>query len=447
MASTKLSRAAGTPTSSKKFTISYWTKKVSSGTQTNQTGGEGHIFDTYTDGNNRTQIGFDTNNVIDFRLKVSGTNIGRLVTTRTFEDQSAFYHIVAEVDTTLATADDRLKLYVNGTQETNFSSRTNPSLNDDFSMGGTHTIGAYGGGTNYYDGLLCYFSFTDGYAYNASNFGSTNSSTGIWEIKTSPSVTYGTNGFYLKMDTTSPGSDSSGNNNTFTASGTPTLTQESPSNLFPIVSKVVQPMLESNATITDGGTTSTSSSSDYTICCTMGAKKGKWYWEVKMGNAGNTRSPGVVRADQLRISGNSSGFYPGGDGNATNFTSAWNSSTGFVQTNTAGSQVQVTSGVTTTTSGDIVGVALDLDSYTINFYKNGSADGTGTLSAAWVEDFVLPCARADHTQIMNFNFGNGFFGTTAVTSSNTDAAGYGLFEYAVPTGYYALCTKNLNTYG
>ena len=314
--------------------------------------------------------------------------------------------------------------------------------------GATRYIGREGAGTSYYyDGLISYVSFIDGTVYDQSYFGSTQAASGIWQIKTSPAVTYGNNGFFLKMDTSSPGTDTSGNNNTFTATGTPTLTQDNPSNNFPTINKTMQPMDYSNATLSDGATSSNSSGGDYTLVCSMGANKGKWYWEVKLGNASNTRNIGVVRSDQLRISGNSGGFYPGGNGNATNFTSAWNGSTGFVQTNTAGTQVQVTSGVTNTTTGDIVGVALDLDGYTLKFYKNGTLDGTAALSSAWVENFVLPCARADSGQTMYFNFGNGFFSTTAVTSSNADAAGYGLFEYAVPTGYYTLCTKNLNTYG
>ena len=141
MASTYINRTAGTPTSNKTFTISYWVKRSNIGSA-----GNGHIFDTFVDSSNRSQIHFDDDNVIDFRLAVSGTNIGRLKTNIVFRDTSAWYHIVATVDTTLSTADDRIKLYVNGVQETSFSTRVNPSINADFAMGGTHTLGAYGGG-------------------------------------------------------------------------------------------------------------------------------------------------------------------------------------------------------------------------------------------------------------------------------------------------------------
>ena len=446
MASTKLLRSQGTPTNNKIFTVSCWFKAAQVANEMKL------IYSDDNTTNNYTYIHFsDTSGRIRFQNRNSSSNNTELIWQNFIRDFSAWYHLVIAVDSTQATASDRVKFYLNGVQQTTLDSGANtfPPQNQSFTLNSSGydvEIGAENSSA-YFEGLMSYFAFVDGTAYDASYFGETDSSSGIWKIKTAPSVTYGNNGFFLKMDTTSPGSDTSGNNNTFTATGTPTLTQDNASNNFPTINKTMQPMDYSNATLSDGATSSNSSGGDYTLVCSMGANKGKWYWEVKLGNASNTRNIGVVRSDQLRISGNSGGFYPGGNGNATNFTSAWNGSTGFVQTNTAGTQVQVTSGVTNTTTGDIVGVALDLDGYTLKFYKNGTLDGTAALSSAWVENFVLPCARADSGQTMYFNFGNGFFSTTAVTSSNADAAGYGLFEYAVPTGYYTLCTKNLNTYG
>ena len=166
MATTKWSITAGTPTSSKKFTISYWVKRSNIGSA-----GNGHIFDTYVNSTNRSQIHFDDDNVIDFRLQVSGSNTGRLKTNRVFRDTSAWYHIVASVDTTLGTADDRVKLYINGVQETSFSSRTNPSQKKDFPMAGTQTLGAYGGGTEYLAGTVAHVDFRDGNASGRQSLG------------------------------------------------------------------------------------------------------------------------------------------------------------------------------------------------------------------------------------------------------------------------------------
>ena len=442
MASTTLYRAASTATGATKYTLSMWIKRSNISVEQTLIGVES--------GTTVEIIKFNADDKLYWYNRDAAGNAAESSTTQVFRDLSAYYNLVFSYDSTQASAADQKKIYVNGVattwgSEAAIQSNAVPGMN---LSGATRYIGREGAGTSYYyDGLISYVSFIDGTVYDQSYFGSTQAASGIWQIKTSPAVTYGNNGFFLKMDTSSPGTDTSGNNNTFTASGTPTLTQDNASNNFPTINKTMQPMDYSNATLSDGATSSNSSGGDYTLVCSMGANKGKWYWEVKLGNASNTRNIGVVRSDQLRISGNSGGFYPGGNGNATNFTSAWNGSTGFVQTNTAGTQVQVTSGVTNTTTGDIVGVALDLDGYTLKFYKNGTLDGTAALSSAWVENFVLPCARADSGQTMYFNFGNGFFSTTAVTSSNADAAGYGLFEYAVPTGYYTLCTKNLNTYG
>jgi hypothetical protein len=442
MASTTLYRAASTATGATKYTLSMWIKRSNISVEQTLIGVES--------GTTVEIIKFNADDKLYWYNRDAAGNAAESSTTQVFRDLSAYYNLVFSYDSTQASAADQKKIYVNGVATTwgsaaAIQSNAVPGMN---LSGATRYIGREGAGTSYYyDGLISYVSFIDGTVYDQSYFGSTQAASGIWQIKTSPAVTYGNNGFFLKMDTSSPGTDTSGNNNTFTATGTPTLTQDNPSNNFPTINKTMQPMDYSNATLSDGATSSNSSGGDYTLVCSMGANKGKWYWEVKLGNASNTRNIGVVRSDQLRISGNSGGFYPGGNGNATNFTSAWNGSTGFVQTNTAGTQVQVTSGVTNTTTGDIVGVALDLDGYTLKFYKNGTLDGTAALSSAWVENFVLPCARADSGQTMYFNFGNGFFSTTAVTSSNADAAGYGLFEYAVPTGYYTLCTKNLNTYG
>ena len=448
MASTKLSRTAGTPTSSKKFTISFWVKRSNIGSA-----GNGHIFDTYVDSSNRSQIHFDDDNVIDFRLAVSGSNIGRLKTNRVFRDVGAFYHIVASVDTTLATADDRVKLYINGVQETSFSSRINPSQNADFPMNGTHTIGAYGGGTNYFDGTLSYFAFVDGTAYTPTSFGETNAASGIWKINTAPSVTYGNNGFFLKMDTTSPGSDTSGNDNTFTAAGTPTLAQDNASNNL-----VTMNPLDNyfpSFTFSNGKTTVATGGNYSYPQATIYVNKGKWYWECKPISKASgqdeymigVQGKSATAVNQPAQSNNGITIY-GRDGDTYGF--------GGGGTDYAASY----------TAGDIIGVALDCDNNKIYWSKNGAwSNGSGAWDSATFNAAVGDKAITDPNDVpqggyspvagfydspvavLSFNFGNGFFGTTAVASSNADAAGHGLFEYAVPTGFFTLNTKNLNTYG
>jgi hypothetical protein len=134
----------------------------------------------------------------------SASRTGTLLTNAKYRDTSAWYHIVAVWDTTNATAGDRMRLYVNGVEETSFATDTQPSLNQNSSLGnGTYTqqVGLYGSNSSYYfNGSMSHFHFIDGTAYDASAFGETDATTGIWKPKTSPSVTYGTNGFFLKFE-------------------------------------------------------------------------------------------------------------------------------------------------------------------------------------------------------------------------------------------------------
>ena len=129
----------------------------------------------------------------------------------------------------------RIKIYINGEQITSFSSSTNPTQNTDYgwNQASNHFIGSTGQPGGYYNGSMSHFHFIDGTAYEASDFGETDSTTGIWKPKTAPSVTYGTNGFFLKFENSGAfGTDSSGNSNTFTVNGTMTQTIDTPSNVF-----------------------------------------------------------------------------------------------------------------------------------------------------------------------------------------------------------------------
>jgi len=440
MASTKLSRTAGTPTSNKTFTISYWVKRSNIGSA-----GNGHIFDTFVDSSNRSQIHFDDDNVIDFRLAVSGTNIGRLKTNRVFRDTSAWYHIVASVDTTLGTADDRVKLYINGVQETSFSTRVNPSINADFPMGGTHTLGAYGGGSNYFDGTLSHFHFTDGYAYTPSTFGESDSTSGIWKPKTAPSVTYGNNGFFLKFENSANMDlDSSPNNHTFTTGGTITQTQDTPSNNFATLNPLHKGDTLTGFTFANGNNTITFGSTTYPYTfSTQAVSSGKWYAEFKVTANPNDVSIGISNGEKSPYLSHSQYDY------------AYVGSNGNVQSNQSGSSYG-----SALSTNDILGVAMDLDNNRLFFSKNGtwqnSADPTSSTGAYTITAPSSTTNGVYHFAVGDFNsaassvqcnFGNGKFGTSSVASSNSDSAGLGLFEYSVPSGYYSLCTKNIKNYG
>ena len=450
MASTKLLRAQGTPTNNKIFTISCWFKAAQVANEMKL------IYADDNSTNNYTYIHFsDTSGRIRFQNRNSSSNNTELIWENYIRDFSAYYHLVMAVDSTQSTESDRVKFYLNGVQQTTLDSSANtfPPLNQSFTLNSSGydvEIGA-SNSSSYFNGLMSYFAFVDGTAYDASYFGETNAATGIWKIKTSPSVTYGNNGFFLKMDTTSPGSDTSGNNNTFTASGTPTLAQDNASNNLATMNPLDNYF--AGGTFSNGNNTITSGNNIYSYnTSTVGVNTGKFYWECKWSatptgsgtqiGIGIAKRPTAAISDFLGSNLYSYGYF--GDGNIRFYDSTVITYNSYA-------------------IGDIIGIALDMDNNRLYFSKNGvfqnssdPANGTNPISilapnsvtgdsGVYFAGFGDGNNNLQHT--VQFNFGNGFFGVTAVASSNADAAGHGLFEYAVPTGFFTLNTKNLNTYG
>ena len=448
MASTVLSRTLVTG-NRQIFTYSAWIKRSDLG--------EGFLFQGYTSTSSFVHIKFDSNYKLGVFGKTGGSDQMDLVTSRVFKDVGAFYHVVVAVDTTQSTDTNRVKVYINGVQETSFSTTSYPSINTNLEInvsGHIGYIGAQYGTQAYYGGLMSYVAFVDGSQELPTAFGETNAATGIWKVNTSPSVTYGNNGFFLKMDTSSPGTDTSGKNNTYTASGTPTLAQDNASNNLATFNSIYKSL--NQPTYTNGNLTVTTSGNEYRLSfSSIAASTGKWYAEFK-------RVVGTTDEVFLGVSSENdvNTYFP-----ITNeYLGASSKSVGITSGN---GKYYISSSATTYaasyTAGDIIGIALDLTNKKLYASKNGAwANGSGAWDSATFNSSTgaidissiipsgefgfLGCSNSG-TSTFSANFGNGFFGTTAVTSSNADAAGHGLFEYAVPTGYYTLNTKNLNTYG
>ena len=439
MASTKLSRTIGTPTSGTTFTISAWVKGSMA---------EGRILTSINGNSSQTWVELQNSGTFRIANYIGSYNM-QLVTTRVFRDPSAWYNFVIAFDTTQSTDTNRVKLYVNGVQETSFSTTTYPSQNLVLKYGvsgQTFNVGAKDTDT-YWNGLISYMAFVDGTAYTPTSFGEVNAASGIWKINTAPSVTYGNNGFFLKMDTTSPGSDTSGNDNTFTAAGTPTLAQDNASNILATMNPLDN--FWQNQTFSFGNL-QVLSDNPAPVKSTLGVSSGKWYIEAKAvsGSASDYQigiiSSQVVGTQELGNYSNDYSYY-GASGdyrNNNSFTSYGNSYT----------------------AGDIIGVAIDLNNNKLYFSKNGVFQNSGDPTSGSTGTGAISITTPSSTELGSYffgigananankytwaaNFGNGFFGVTAVASSNADAAGHGLFEYAVPTGYFTLNTKNLNTYG
>ena len=448
MATTYLNRTIGSSsTLSTKATISFWVKKSLIDSSTNFYG----ILSSNGGWNDGTgfAIGWREDLLVWYNL-AEGSGL-RTFTNRKFRDTSAFYHIVYKIDTTQASMQDRVTLYVNGEDQGDLTSNGSittamPSQNANLyyflDNGDTCQISRGGNaGSTYFDGLMTHFHFIDGTAYPASTFGETDSLTGIWKPITSPSVTYGTNGFFLKFASSgSMGTDSSGNSNNFTVNGNLTQTQDTPSNVFATYNPLGN--FFPADTFSNGNTTQTTNAGNYTYnISTLGASNGKYYCEIK-NSTNNNNSIGI--ADRPSIS-TTNGL--------TGTTYGW----AYVMSGQVYNNGSIVATYNTVTTNDIVGIALDLDNNKVYFSKNGTWQGSSDPSAGTGGISITAPAsnrtgfyffgsgdEATNSAVHNANFGNGYFGTTAVASAGTNASGIGIFEYDVPTGYTALSTKGLN---
>ena len=440
MASTYLSRTPASATNRQTWTWSGWVKL------SQFAGGAGSIlFSAYAHAADNFKIAFS--DTFKLSMRFYNNTEYQLNLNRLFRDTSGWYHLVFAVDTTLATEADRFRIYVNGVRETSFGQEDQPTQNLQMTINeATATqIGRYSTGDNYFNGSMSHIHFIDGTAYDASAFGETDATTGIWKPKTNPSVTYGTNGFFLKFENSGAfGTDSSGNGNTFTVNGTMTQNIDTPSNVFatlnPLARFQVAPTYSNgNNTITAGA--GGSGSSPFS---TIGASSGKYYAELSLGSVnGGGISCGIIDITQFNPNFQTDAwfYYP-------TYGYAYMSNNGNKGNNNA-----ETSYANSYTNGDRIGVAMDLDNNKLYFAKNGvwqnsgdpTSGATGTGAAFTIADGTYGFAVYGYdSKVWNANFGNGYFGTTAVSSAQNPDDGIGIFEYDVPTGYYALNTKAIN---
>ena len=423
-----LNRTFATPTNGKKFTFSAWYKRSTLSTTQ-------YIISYDSGGTPMAIIGFSSTDkfIIYDRDASSGAADIDYNTTQLFRDVSAWYHIVVSIDTTDGTSGDRVKIYVNGTRITSFDTSTTPAQNYDTIMNSavSHDIGRWQAGSSYYDGYMSEINFIDGQALAPTDFGETNDN-GVW-IPKEYEGTYGNNGFFLEFQNSgSLGTDTSGNGNNFTTTNLTATDQttDTPTNNF----ATLNPLDSGTVTFAEGNCEITCSDSETDGARgTIGVQNGKWYFEFKLISHAGGDPPqilGVAQSDAQLSTYPSSGNY-----------AVYEIDSGKKRINGS----QSTYGATAT-DNDIIGVALNMDDNEVTFYKNGSSQGTIT-SATSSGEFYFPyiidgtSSRGHTTQV---NFGNAPF---TISSGNSDSAGLGNFEYAVPSGYYSLCTKNLAEYG
>ena len=450
MASTYLTRNPGSAGNRQKWTFSAWVKRASLGaSQAMFTAGFGQ--------NNVDTLKFTSTDRINW-FSYDGNTDYSIETTRKFRDVNAWYHIQAVLDTTNATTNDRVIIYVNGERETSLATNTMPSQNYNgiFNNNSTvHYIGRYGWNSNeYFDGEMSHVHFSDGYALAPTIFGSTDSTTGEWKINTSPSFTPGTNGFTILKDGNTI-TDQSSNSNDFTlGGGTLTKTEDNPSNVFCCLNRLQTPK-PGQLAMSYGNTRVTGNDSAWQRSYgTIGANSGKWWYELYLEAADTSSRIGWDSIDRINMGDDSyysgiaiknSGIIMGG----IEGTNAYSPSN--VQLPADGG------GNATWSQGDYMGMGIDLDNNTITIYKNGSALATNwsyasyntSLKTSTYGTFVAPSvsfhSSSGNGNIYQFNFGNGAFAGTQLTGTTyQDSNGQGVFKYQPPTNYLAFCTKNLN---
>ena len=440
MANTYLTRTQSTPTSTRIATFSFWCKRSS-------TGSYEYIISTKNSGSTRDGIAFSADDDLDIRFNAGSSSPIRVQTSRKFRDPSGFYHILVALDTTQATASNRVKIYVNGVQETSMVTSNYPSQNYDFSLNATSSyatiIGKNGlADDSYFNGLLTHFHAVDGTAYAASTFGSTDSTTGEWKINTSPSFTLGNNGFTILKDGNTITDQSSNSNDFSLGGGTLTKTEDCPSNVFATIN-TLQGTIASGYTIENGNlsTNGTSSNTWRSLPATLASSSGKFYWEIKVASFSYAIHFGIQDVDQAVQT----------DNYAYQYSRAYM----YLNDGTKNNGGSGSSYGNSWTTNDIIGVALDMDNLKLYFSKNGvwqnsgdpTSGSTGTGSAfTLASGYAYTPMFSSHSSSDKYqiNFGNGYFGTTAVSSAGTNASGNGIFEYDTPTGYTALSTKGLN---
>ena len=437
-----LSRTNSSGGDRQKFTTSFWIKRG------NLTGSGIKLFDagtsTSTD-SGRFFIGtFGTE-----KLVVVGGATTYRVTSQVFRDTSAWYHIIVAVDSTQGTADNRIKIYVNGNQVTSFDTNNAMTQNQNTPVNEnakSHQIARnQQSGSEHYDGYIAEFHHIDGQQLDETSFGEFDTDSGIWKpIEYTGS--YGTNGFYLKFNNSgSLGADSSGNGNNFTATNLASTDQttDTPLNNFATLNfndavdsegsdyNITGLLSEGNLDFKGGG----AGTGNDAIRGTIGISSGKWYWESKIVDNTKAGYIGISASEDLIRNGGSL------QGDTAKTSVIWDVKNGDITKN--GSSVATGYGVST---GDIVGLAFDLDGGNLYIYQNGTALNSGSAVVTGISDNVyLPFVGCENGSTINrqqLNFGNPVH---SISSGNSDANGYGNFEYSVPSGYLALCTQNLAT--
>jgi hypothetical protein len=428
-----LNRTPASASNQKTWTWSGWVKRSALSTAT-----DAQLFSAGTASAARTLCVFSSNQI--YFLNNTGSGFYGYYTSAVFRDFSAWYHIVFSVDTTQATASNRVKIYVNNVLQTlNVNVSDVPQNVDTYvNAVNAHAISKNPyNSDNYFDGYMTEVNFIDGQALTPSSFGETNAQTGVWQPK-AYSGSYGTNGFYLNFSDNSNttaatlGKDYSGNGNNWTPNnfsvtagagndsmvdsptqyGVDTGVGGSVRGNYCTVNAVTK---TSTMTLTNGNLNVVANVGDWAQALgTLGMSSGKWYFEATRVGSGGGMLVGIA-------------------GSAIVYSTSvymYQSPIGYLYYQTGqkyNNNVDSTYGASYT-DGDVVGVAFDADAGTLVFYKNGASQGTafsGLTNGPYLPAILTNNSGAGNSTVYNF--------------------GQRPFAYTAPSGFKALCTQNLPT--
>ena len=414
-----------------KLTFSAWIKRSKLG--------EAEIFNAYQLSSYYTDFYFDSSDRLNLYSWIGSSEQIWVQGHKKFRDVNAWYHIVLSVDTTQSTASDRVKFYVNGELLTSMNSTVYPSQNSSIGQfndtGAILFVGNSPARTEFL-GSMSHIHYTPYTAYDATPFGETDSTTGEWKIKTSPSVTYSSVGWFVLKDGNSVTDQSGNSNNLSINAGTLTKTEDCPSNVFATMNALSKSL--SNVVLSKGNTICRNdASADGNVLGTIALGNGKYYWETYKHGGGNTglgiTLASVDGSNHSAVHGSRVNYYQDG----------------YIYQNGFGLS-DINTGVTYSDT-DIISVSVDTENGTIKFYKNGVLVNNSSQTNSvftYAQNELIPFWYFSNGGEWRTNFGNGYFGTTAITTNSGNgyagAEGASKFNYTVPTGYSALSTKGLN---
>jgi hypothetical protein len=383
---------------------------------------------------------------IDWQNYDIGTSAAdsQLLTNALIRDPSAWYHLVCAYDSANSTAGNRMRMYLNGAEITDFATDNNPSLNYDTATNNAvlHNIGRQSWNSSAdFSGYMAEICFIDGAALGPTSFGEFDEdSPTIWKpLESVKDLTFGNNGFYLEFkesgtgtNASGMGADTSGNTNHFAVNNLTATDQSTDTctNNFATLNPLIEFYPSYTSTFSEGNLDITRSDNGGGLATIM-PTQGKWYVEFKFITVGSgTNAIGVLPYDKItdnefNVENKGVAYLSNGqkkvDGSASSYGNSY-------------------------TANDIISIAINLDDGEAIFYKNGTAQNSGTAITGFTNNgaMAISCKGGGSTWKWSANFGSPSY---TISSGNTDSSGMGNFEYAVPSGYYSLCTRNLNLIG